>query len=82
MAEHMTKSEKKYGKYNWARGQEVHTPLDSGFRYLLAFLSGEDIDEESGSEHLISAACNLMIAWTSMKLNDKDLDTRWKWKSM
>ena len=80
LAELMTKSAKKYGKYNWCLGQEFHTPYDSAQRHLLKFMSGENVDDESGLNHLIHAAANLMIMYTSQKLNNKDLDTRFNWE--
>ena len=80
LADLMTKSAKKYGKYNWALGQEFHTPFDSAQRHLMKFMSGENVDEESGLSHLLHAASNIMIMWTSQKLDNKDLDTRHKWK--
>lgn len=75
----MTKSAKKYGKYNWALGQEFHTPFDSCMRHLLKFMEGENVDEESGLNHLIHAAANLMIMYSSQRLNDSELDTRFDW---
>ena len=79
LADLMTKSAKKYGKFNWALGQEFHTPFDSLQRHLLDFMSGEDNDKESGLSHLIHAAANCMIIWTSLQLGDKSLDTRFDW---
>ena len=83
MAAHMTKSAAKYGKFNWALGQEFHTPLDSHDRHLNdGFKRGEDFDKESGSSHIVSAACNLMILYRSWKIHQKKpelgLDTRFK----
>lgn len=78
LANVMTISSKKYGKYNWAQGQEYHTPFDSCMRHLLKFMSGEDNDLESGQSHLLHAAANIMILWTSYQLNNKSLDTRYK----
>lgn len=80
LANLMTKSAKKYGKYNWAKGQEYHTPFDSCQRHLLKWIAGEDLDEESGMSHLMHAAANIMIMWTSQQKNDKALDTRFNWK--
>lgn len=80
LAEHMKKGEEKYGKYNWALGQDYHTTFDCCMRHILAFMAGEDFDKESGTHHIISAAANLMILWTSIQMNDKELDTRWEWK--
>lgn len=75
----MTKSSEKYGKYNWALGQEYHTPFDSAQRHLLKFMSGEDVDDESGLCHLIHAAANIMILWTSHQMKEEKLDTRFDW---
>lgn len=76
----MTDSSYKYGKFNWAKGQEYHTPYDSCMRHLLKFMSGEDLDQESGHSHIVHAMANLMILWTSVQLNNKELDTRYNWK--
>lgn len=80
LADLMTVSAKKYGRYNWSLGQEFHTPFDSCQRHLLKFMAGEDVDEESGKSHLLHAAANIMILWTSQKLGRKDLDTRNDWE--
>lgn len=76
LADLMTKSAEKYGKYNWALGQEFHTPYDSLMRHILAFWSGENEDKESLRNHLLHAAANCMIMWTSYELNNQSLDTR------
>lgn len=76
----MTKSAKKYGRYNWALGQEYHTPFDSCMRHMLKFMNGENDDDESGMSHLLHAAANIMILWTSVQKNLDHLDTRNKWE--
>lgn len=80
LADLMTASAEKYGKYNWALGQEYHTPFDSCMRHMLKFIKGEDLDDESGKSHLLHAAANIMILWNSWKKNDKELDTRFTWE--
>lgn len=80
LADLMTKSAKKYGRYNWSKGQEYHTPFDSCQRHLLKWISGEDVDSESGMNHLLHAAANIMIMWTSQQKNIKELDTRNNWE--
>ena len=80
LADLMTVSAKKYGKFNWAKGQEYHTPFDSCMRHLFKFMSGENLDPESGKSHLMHAAANLMILYTSQKLENKELDTRETWE--
>jgi hypothetical protein len=75
LADLMTVSAKKYGKFNWAHGQYYSTPYDSCMRHLLKFQLGQDIDEESGKSHLIHAAANLMILYCS-QLRKPELDDR------
>lgn len=61
----------KYGPYNWRiKGQEplMLVYLDSAIRHLLAFLDGEDIDQESGCHHLGAAKANLGILIDSIEL--------------
>lgn len=81
LCEVMAKGAEKYGEYNWAKGQEYRTPLDSMSRHLLYILNGEDVDKESGKLHLLHIAANCMILFNSMNKNDKDLDNRHKWGS-
>jgi hypothetical protein len=80
LSELLTISAKKYGKYNWALGQEFHTPYDSCMRHMFKFMSGENVDSESGLSHLLHAAANIMILYRSLKLDKKELDTRFNWK--
>ena len=75
LADLMTQSAKKYGKFNWAKGQDFCTPLDSCYRHLLKFQAGQDLDDESGKSHLLHAAANIMIMYHS-QLFHKDLDDR------
>lgn len=44
---------RKYGPYNW-RTKQVQTLIycDAIMRHLLAYIDGEDIDQESGKHHL------------------------------
>lgn len=72
----MTKCAEKYEKWNWAKGQEYLTPLDSMFRHLAAFTAGEDIDPESGHPHMQHIAANCMIIERSRKIGDPELDNR------
>lgn len=60
LAEHYGKGETKYpgdpetGQANWQRGYAWHLSAAALQRHLYAWLSGEDVDEESGSNHLIA----------------------------
>jgi len=80
LADLLTVSAKKYGKYNWALGQEYHTPFDSCMRHLLKWIGGEDCDNESNLNHLLHAAANIMIMYRSQQLNMPELDTRFDWE--
>jgi hypothetical protein len=76
LAQLMGKGEAKYGKYNWAKGQQYTTVYDSLNRHLSAFMLGEDIDPESGMSHLMHCASNIMILWHSWQLENEELDDR------
>lgn len=79
LADLITKSAAKYGKYNYALGQEYHTPFDSLMRHAMKFWQGEDMDPESGLHHVLHMAANCMILYSSIKKSDEELDTRHDW---
>lgn len=53
----------KYGRDNWKQGDGMnYTRLyDALQRHLTAWLSGEDLDPESGLNHLAHAGCNIFF---------------------
>ena len=51
----------KYDDRNWERGFPYSVPYSSLMRHLLAWFDGEDLDPESGLNHLKHAACNLAM---------------------
>jgi len=53
--------ERKYGKWNWEKGNNYSVPFDSCVRHLNAFFWEGDLDGESGIHHLKLAACNLAM---------------------
>lgn len=66
----------KYGKANWAKGIEYSRLLAATHRHVGKFLSGENLDEESGLSHIDHALTNLaMLRW--MMIHRPDLDDRW-----
>jgi hypothetical protein len=79
LADLITKSAAKYGKFNYALGQEYHTPYDSLMRHAHKFWQGEDLDDESGLHHVLHMAANCMILYSSIKKEKKELDTRFDW---
>lgn len=50
---------------NWRNGYDWHLSYDALQRHANAFWSGEDIDPETGSPHLIAVAwhCFTMVEW-------------------
>lgn len=62
VARAMMWGEKKYGRYNYARGFEVTRLIAAMERHVVAYNDGENLDPESGVSHLgHAAACALMI---------------------
>lgn len=78
LAKHMAygafeKKPKPYGLANWKKGGKASLLIAALERHLLAFQKGENIDSESGSHHLVAAACNalmLVVLQSEGKLQD------------
>jgi len=49
----------KYGRSNWKKGMDWMRPAGAALRHLYAWISGEDIDPESGLNHLYHVKCNI-----------------------
>lgn len=60
LAEVMTYGAIKYGEDNWKGGLDVTRMYSAAMRHLLAYRSGEQLDE-SGYSHVLHAAANLMM---------------------
>lgn len=43
---------KKYAAHNWHKGIALSRPMAAALRHIFAFLSGEDLDPESGLSHV------------------------------
>ena len=60
LAEHYGRGAEKYapvnGRDNWRNGYDWGLSLAALMRHLNAFQRGEDIDEETGSKHMIAVA--------------------------
>ena len=79
LADLITKSAAKYGKFNYALGQDYHTPYDSLMRHANMFWKGEDLDSESNMHHVLHMAANCMILYSAILTEKEELDTRHDW---
>jgi hypothetical protein len=63
VAEILTFGAKKYGKNNWQEATEDDQERykDAMMRHMLAYISGECLDPESGLPHLYHVSCNAMF---------------------
>jgi hypothetical protein len=75
LARHYGVGSRKYADRNWERGYEWSKSFAALQRHIWAFWGGEDIDEETGSRHVIAAAwhCFLLseFATTHPELDDR-----------
>jgi hypothetical protein len=63
----MTHGAKEYGDNNWRKGMAWHRIAGAALRHILKFMSGQDIDPDSGVHHMALAADNcLMLCECSM----------------
>lgn len=59
---------RKYGDfYNYRKGMEVSRNLSCALRHIYAYLDREDLDPESGCNHLGHAACRLFFVLQNLK---------------
>lgn len=75
VAEVLKYGEKKYAKGNWKGGFEWTIPYDCLMRHMMAWLNGQENDEESGLSHLYHAAANIAML-IEFKETHKELDNR------
>lgn len=67
----------KYEEHNWRKGYPWDWSMDALMRHLVAWWEGEDLDQESGLNHLAHAAFHLLaLMWYQKHAAGKD--TRWK----
>jgi hypothetical protein len=71
VAEVMMFGAKKYSRDNWKKGLSYEDCYDSCQRHLLAFINGEERDEESGLPHLAHAATNIAFMLYFKKYGEK-----------
>jgi hypothetical protein len=66
---------KKYGQFNYSNGLNHLRYADAAWRHMNQYLTGENIDEESGVPHLALIACNAMMALEN-SIQRKGVDDR------
>lgn len=76
MAEAFMVGERKYGRYNYLKGFEVHRLVAAAMRHLVAFNEGENIDSEYGTQHLGHALASIAMI-LDMEKNGTMKETRY-----
>lgn len=51
----------KYGAYNWKKCPDPARLVAASLRHILAHMTGEERDPESGESHLAHAVCSLLF---------------------
>lgn len=69
---------KKYSRGNYKKGLPYTGVIDSLLRHVVKFLSGEDLDEETGKSHAGHILCNALIL-AEMTAIRPDMDDRSKY---
>lgn len=57
----MTIGAVKYEDRNWEKGMDWSRPMGALYRHLLKWQMGEDVDPETGANHLIAVVWNAMV---------------------
>lgn len=68
---------RKYDAHNWRGGITWSRVIDSALRHINAFNDGEDMDPESGLNHIAHAMCNCMFLLNYYRTH-KEKDDRYK----
>lgn len=66
----------KYTPRNWEKGMSYMRVYDALMRHMFAWRSGEDLDPETGINHLHHAACCLLFLQTYVERNYDAYDDR------
>jgi hypothetical protein len=77
VAKVLTFGANKYGAHNWREGIIHSRLLSATMRHVNSYINGEDLDPESGINHLAHASCNLMMLLEYINLG-LGKDDRWK----
>jgi hypothetical protein len=77
MAKAFMIGEKKYGRYNYLKGMEVHRLVAAAMRHLTAFNEGEDYDPEYGTTKHLGHALASIAMILDMEANKTMKETRY-----
>lgn len=72
----LTHGSRKYSPRNWELGLEYNRPYGAALRHLTSFWEGEDLDDETGLEHLAHAACCILFLLSFQLREMKKFDNR------
>jgi hypothetical protein len=75
LAEHFGRGARKYADRNWEKGYDWSLSFAAMMRHAWAFWSGEDIDPETGSPHIIAVAWHAFALAEFMRRHP-ELDNR------
>lgn len=76
LAKHFGRGSLKYDDHNYRKGYEWSKSYAACLRHLTQFWNGEDLDEETGTPHVISAAWHCLALYEFM-LHHPDFDDRY-----
>ena len=77
LARVLTFGASKYDRENWRKGMQWSRCISSLERHIAAFKMGQDVDPETGINHMAHAMCNAMfLVWYSE--HRKEFDDRWR----
>lgn len=77
LAEHFGKGAEKYDENNWRRGYDWGASFAALNRHLWQFWAGEDVDPETGSNHMVAVAWHAFALLQFMQ-DHPEFDTRFK----
>ena len=61
IAEHFGRGAEKYADRNWEKGYDWSLSYSAMMRHAWAWWGGEDVDEETGSSHMVAVAWHALV---------------------
>lgn len=66
----------KYDEYNWMHGIKVSRLIAASIRHIVAFMLGQNKDQDSGLHPLAHAIASLMMAYDVLTIYGPEFDDR------